>query len=179
MAKTIRLTRRVPVRALELRLKRESNRRLRDRLQAVQWVAEGLPIQDIARRIGRCRQAVSSFLHRFNRDGLNGLLHVGRGPGRRSRLSVQQWTQVVDWIQQGPRERGYPFSNWDCKRLAISIQREWKVRLSDEQIRRQLHKMGCRLLRPTHDLPGKEPRDRAKKNEPWRFLWAAPGTSVA
>jgi transposase len=84
MAKTIQLTRRVPARALELRLKRESNRRLRDRLQAVQWVSEGLPVQDVARRIGRCRQAVSSFLHKFNREGLKGLLSVGRGPGRQS-----------------------------------------------------------------------------------------------
>ena len=179
MAKTIRLTRRVPVRVLELRLKQESNRRLRDRLQAVQWVGEGLSVQDVARRIGRCRQAVSSFLHRFNRDGLRGLLRVGRGPGRQSRLSAGQWAEVAEWIRRGPREMGHSFSNWDCKRLAICIRRAWKVQLSDEQIRRQLHKMGCRLLRPTHDLPGKDPRDRAKKNERWRFLWAAPATSGA
>lgn len=179
MARTIRLTRRVPVRALELRLKRESNRRLRDRLQAVLWVAEGIPVQDVARRIGRCRQAVSSFLHKFNREGLKGLLSVGRGPGRQSRLSADRWSEVTEWIQKGPRELGHPFSNWDCKRLAVCIHREWKVRLSDEQIRRQLHKMGCRLLRPTHELPGKDPRDRAKKNGPWRFLWAAPATSGA
>jgi transposase len=179
MPKSIKLKRRVPVKALEARLKIESNRRLRDRIQALQWVSDGVPVQEVARRIGRCRQSVSSFIHRFNQAGLPGLLRVGRGPGRRSRLNPRQWDTVVEWIRRGPRDLGYPFSNWDCKRLAICIRRTWKARLSDEQVRRQLHRMGCRLLRPKHELPGKDERDRSKKNEPSRFSWAAPSISNA
>lgn len=179
MPNSIELIRRVPVKAIETRLKVESNRRLRDRLQALQWVFAGLPIQEAARRIGRCRQSVSSFVRRFNREGLSGLLRVGRGPGRRSRLSPAQWNQIVEWIRRGPRDMGHPFSNWDCKRMAIAINKTWKVRLSDEQVRRQLHRLGCRLLRPKHALPGKDERDRSKKNESSRCLWVAPNTSSA
>ncbi len=179
MPRTVGLKRSVPLRALAMRLKREPNRRLRDRLQAVQWAAAGVSFQDIAQRIGRCRQSVSSFVGRFNREGLGGLLRVGRGPGRRSRLSAGQWEQVVEWVRTGPRSLGHPFSNWDCRRLAACIQRRWRVRLSDEQVRRQLHKQGCRLLRPTHELPGRNPRDRAKKNGPWRSCWIAPGITGA
>lgn len=177
MPNSIELTRRVPVKALEIKLKIESNRRLRDRLQALQWVSSGVSVQDAARRIGRCRQSVSSFVHRFNQDGMDGLLHVGRGPGRRSRLTAKKWDKVVEWISRGPRDMGYPFSNWDCKRLAIAIHKTWKVRLSDEQVRRQLHRLGCRLLRPKHSLPGKNKRERSKKNESSKYLWLAPGTS--
>lgn len=179
MPHTIELKRKVPTKALEIKLKIESNRRLRDRLQALQWVSSGVSVQEVARRIGRCRQSVSSFVHRFNRSGLDGLLRVGRGPGRKSRLSAKQWDQVVEWIRRGPRDMGYPFSNWDCKRLAVVIQKTWKARLSDEQVRRQLHRLGCRLLRPKHSLPGRDEKDRSKKNEFSRHLWLAPGISNA
>lgn len=179
MSKTIKLAHPVPVKLVGFRLKTESNRRMRDRLQTLQWVAAGIQIQEIARRIGRCRQSVASFIAKFNRQGLEGVLSIGRGPGRGSRLTPAQWHKVVDWIAKGPRELGLPFSNWDCKRLAIYIHRKWKVKLSDEQVRRKLHKMGCRLLRPTRALPGKDHVDRAKKNERWKFCWAAPATSNA
>jgi transposase len=175
MPKSIQLKRRIPIQFLEAKLKTESNRRLRDRLQTIQWVASGVPVQEVAKRIGRCRQVVSAFIHRFNREGVTGLLRIGRGPGRQSRLTSAQWAEVAGWIQRGPREEGHPFSNWDCKRLAVCIHRKWRVRLSDEQVRRQLHHLGCRLLRPTHALPGRDPRDRAKKKELWRFCWLAPG----
>jgi len=179
MPKTIKLTRPVPKKALELMLKQESNRRLRDRIQTIQWVAAGVPVQDVAKRIGRCRQATASFVHLFNREGLRGVVSIGRGPGRQSRLVPAQWDAVVEWIRQGPRTFGHLFSNWDCKRLAVCIHKKWKVSLSDEQVRRQLHKMGCRLLRPRRKLPGQDPRDRAKKNEVWKFCWVAPDISNA
>ncbi len=179
MRHTIELKRKVPAKALDIRLRTEPNRRLRDRLQALQWVSSGVSVQEVARRIGRCRQSVSSFVHRFNQSGMDGLLHVGRGPGRSSRLSVAQWDKVVEWIRCGPRDMGHPFSNWDCKRLSVVIQKTWKVRLSDEQVRRQLHRLGCRLLRPKHALPGRDEKDRFKKNESSRHLWLAPNTSNA
>ena len=174
MPRTIQITRSVPVRQLEQKLKNESNRRLRDRMQAVLWVKAGVSLQDAGKRIGRCRQSVSGFIDKFNKEGLSGLLQIGRGPGRQSRLTKVQWAEVVGWIRSGPRELGLPFSNWDCKRLAIFIHKNWKVKLSDEQVRRQLYKLGCRLLRPTRALPGKDPKDRAKKNGLCGFCWLAP-----
>ena len=176
MPRTIQITRPVPVQLLEGKLKSESNRRLRDRIQAVLWIKAGVSLQDAGKRIGRCRQSVSSFIDKFNKEGLSGLLQIGRGPGRQSCLTAAQWSEVAGWIRSGPRDLGLPFSNWDCKRLAIFIYKNWKVKLSDEQVRRQLYKLGCRVLRPTRSLLGNDPVDRAKKNGLCGFCWLAPAT---
>ena len=177
MNHVLSLTRPVPRARLQARLKHESHPRLRERLQAVLWVAEGEPACQVAERLGRCRQVVTTFIHRFNVQGLPGLLTIGRGPGRQSALRPRQWQSVVEWIRQGPRACGEPFSNWDCRRLALAIHRRWRVTLSDEQVRRQLHALGCRLLRPRHQLPTPSVHERRKKNASWRFSWQQPGIS--
>jgi transposase len=174
MNQVIRLTRPVPRARLVARLKTEVNRRLRERLQAVLEISDGQPAYVVAARVGRCRQSIATFIHRFNVEGLPGLLTVGRGPGRQSQLRPRQWQHVVQWLRDGPRAHGWPFSNWDCRRLAVAIQRRWRVRLSDEQVRRTLHTLGCALLRPRHQLPLAPARERGKKNEPWRGYWQAP-----
>lgn len=178
MNHTMTITRPVPRARLVTRLQQEANLRLRERLQAVLWVAQGEPAYQVAARLGRCRQSISTFIERFNRHGLSGLLTVGRGPGRQSQLSPARWRTVVTWIQRGPRACGEPFSNWDCRRLALTIHRRWQVTLSDEQVRRKLHALGCRLLRPRHQLPTPSAPERRKKNVNWRFCWQPPGTSA-
>ena len=155
-------------------LRRERRARLRERLQALLWVMEGQPASRVAQQLGRCRQSICGFVHRFNTAGLRGMLTIGRGPGRQSQLSPARWATVVEWIRRGPRACGEPFSNWDCRRLAATIHRRWHIRLSDEQVRRKLHQFGCGLLRPRHQLPAATAWERRKKNERWRFSWQPP-----
>jgi transposase len=145
-------------------LKREATRRLRERLQALWWLSEGVPAVEVAAKLGRCRQTVAAFVERYNAHGLRGLRQVGRGPGRRAVLQRRHRTTVARWIRQGPRTCGYGVNLWSCKLLAHHVANTWRLRLSDESIRRLLHQLGARLLRPRHQLPAVPPWRRREKN---------------
>ena len=145
-------------------LKREATRRLRERLQALWWLSEGMPAVDVAAKLGRCRQTVAAFVERYNAHGLRALRQVGRGPGRRATLQRRHRTAVAHWIRQGPRACGYGVNLWSCKLLAHHVAKTWGLRLSDESIRRTLHHLGAHLLRPRHQLPAVPPWRRREKN---------------
>ena len=145
-------------------LKREATRRLRERLQALWWLSEGMPAVDVAAKLGRCRQRVAAFVERYNAHGLRALRQVGRGPGRRATLQRRHQTTLARWIRQGPRACGYGVNLWNCKLLAHHVAKTWRLRLSDESIRRTLHQLGAYLLRPRHQLPTGPPWRRREKH---------------
>lgn len=178
MPKQTILIRKVDVVHLEQLLKKEARRRIRERLQAILWIHAGNYAQDVAKKIGRSRQAVASYVERFNTEGLKGLLAIGRGPGRRSLLNDQQIKQLLVWIKVGPRALGYSFNLWDCKRLSHHIHKEWGITLSDERVRQILHTAGAKVLRPKHKLPQTSKGLRVKKTVKsgpfWRWQKSAP-----
>lgn len=162
-----------PVDRIKLRekLRSLSNRRLRERIQSILWIDEGLEAKETAEKIGRCRQSVSDFVKLFNQGGMERLLQIGRGPGRKSQLNKTHRKTFLRWIMQGPRQAGLSFSNWDCPRLAWQIKKIWGIRLSDEQVRRILHQEGCSLVRPKHKLPARNEILHSKKNGRFVGFW--------
>jgi len=159
------LTRPVNRQHLMRLLKREANRRLRERLQALWWLHEGLPAVEVATKLGRCRQTVAGFVQRYNTQGLRGLRAVGRGPGRRAVLQPRHRQVLARWIRRGPRACGYGVNLWSCKLLAHQVAKTWDIQLSDEAIRLTLHALGARLLRPRHRLPAVPAWRRREKND--------------
>ena len=158
------LTRPVDRQRVAALLKREATRRLRERLLALWWLSVGLPAVAVAAKLGRCRQTVAAFVERYNADGLRGLRQVGRGPGRRATLQPRHQRTLARWLRQGPRACGYGVNLWSCKLLAHHVAKQWRLPLSDESIRRVLHQMGARLLRPRHRLPTVSAWRRREKN---------------
>jgi len=156
------------------KLRSLSNRRLRERIQSILWIDEGLEAKEAAEKIGRCRQSVGDFVKLFNQGGIERLLQIGRGPGRNSRLKTTHRKTLLRWIIQGPRRAGLAFSNWDCPRLVWQIKRKWGIGLSDEQVRRILHQEGCSLMRPKHKLPPRDKILHSKKNGRFIGFWRAP-----
>jgi len=177
------LTRKVDVKRIESLLRHEAKRRIRERLQCILWIYGDEEAQGVARKIGRCRQVVASYVRRFNEDGLRGLLRIGRGPGRGPALTKAHHAKLLEWIQKGPRAMGYSFNLWDCKRLSHHIYRAWGIRLSDERIRQILHELDARVLRPKYKLLKVSSRLRSKKNAKskpfWRWPDAFPKTSMS
>ena len=164
MPKQTVVTRPINRRHLARLLRREATRRLRERLQALWWLSEGMPAVDVAAKLGRCRQTVAAFVERYNAHGLRALRQVGRGPGRRPRLNVRQRQKLARWIREGPRAAGYGVNLWSCKLLAHHVAKTWDIQLTDEAIRLILHALGARLLRPRHRLPAIPAWRRREKN---------------
>ena len=171
MAKTLHISRPISRTLIRRKIRQTLNHRLRERLQALLWFAEGNNCLEIAHRLGRCRQVVSNYLKIYDREGLDKLFHIGRGPGRQSQLSDKDKDEIRKWVLSSPRDLGCPFNNWDCKRMAIHIEKCFHVRLSREQVRRMLHKMNFRLLRPRHKLLQANPELIIKKNARFKGLW--------
>lgn len=164
MPRSTVLTRGVDRQRMAGLLRREASRRLRERLQALWWLSEGLPAVEVAAKLGRCRQTVAGFVARYNTQGLRGLRQVGRGPGRPATLQARHRTTLARWIREGPRACGAGVNLWTCKLLAHQISKHWGRTLSDESVRRLLHQLGVHLLRPRHQLPAVPAWRRREKN---------------
>ena len=119
------LTRPVNRQQLTGLLKREVTRRLRERLQALWWLSDGMPAVEVATKLGRCRQTVAAFVERYNVQGLRGLREVGRGPGRQATLQARHRQALARWIREGPRACGYGVNLWTCKLLAHHVAKTW------------------------------------------------------
>lgn len=174
MARPFDISRKISKNQILRKMKATINHRLKERLQTLLWHADGFDCTQIADKIGRCRQIVSKYLRIYDRGGLAELFKIGRGPGRQSRLTKQNRKTLLKWIVTSPRDMGYSFNNWDCKRLSQHINKALNIKLSDEQIRRILIKLKCRLLRPRHKLLKANPELIAKKNGKFRGLWLPP-----
>ena len=76
----------------------------RQRCQMILSKSEGRKSQEIADFLGYCQQAVNFWLHRYKREGINGLL-VREGRGRPSILSPQEDLESVRAAVQNHRQR--------------------------------------------------------------------------
>ena len=77
--------------------------RVRERLLALALIAEGLPAQVVAQRLGRNRGTVAQWVQQFNAQGLDGLVPVFRGqPG--TLLTAEELTHVRETVQRPPRK---------------------------------------------------------------------------
>ena len=179
MARHTILSRPVDRAKLKTRLASLSNHRLRERIQSILWIDEGMEAKEAAEKIDRCRQSVADFVNRYNEGGIDSLLRIGRGPGRQSKLKKTHRIKLLQWIAQGSREQGLSFSNWDCPRLVRQIKRKWNIDLSDEQVRRILHQEKCSLMRPRHKLPARNAILHSKKNGKFAVYWQAPKEILA
>lgn len=76
----------------------------RQRCQMVLLKSEGRKSQEIAGFLGFCQQAVNFWLHRYKREGINGLL-VRTGRGRPGILSPEEDLESVRRAVQNHRQR--------------------------------------------------------------------------
>jgi transposase len=83
----------------------DTHPRLRERLVALAFMAEGLPAKVVAQRLGRNRGTVEAWVQRFNAHGLTGLLPTCRGqPG--TVLSPADLVQLRHVVQRPSRQVG-------------------------------------------------------------------------
>ncbi|MCP4366367.1 MAG: helix-turn-helix domain-containing protein [Planctomycetes bacterium] len=104
-----------------------------------------------ARSSGMDRQTLRDWVHRFNAEGLDGLSDR-RGKGAKPRLSSEQQTQFVAWVEAGPDPVKDGVVRWRCIDLQTRVDEEFGVKLHVRTIGKYLAKLGfCRLsVRPEH-----------------------------
>src|SRR6266436_6431940 len=71
------------------------------RMLALALVLEGRSRTEAARSCGMDRQTLRDWVHRYNAEGLAGLLDRQR-PGPTSRLTDTQMAEMAKWVEDGP-----------------------------------------------------------------------------
>jgi len=138
------------------------------RMLAIACVIEGQSREDAAECCGMDRQTLRDWVHRFNADGLAGLVDLPRRNGPRPRLSPEQEARVAEWIEQGPDLARDGVVRWRCVDLQERIGREWGVSLHERTVGKLLRKLAFRRLsvRPQHPKSDPEAQARFSASSP-------------
>ena len=122
-------------RLLELQQQPKIPRRVRYRAEIVRLNAYGWSVSQIAKYRQLSPHTVRASIHRWSRQGLEGLREAeGRGRKRTWREADIESLEIC--IEQEPR-------TYNSKQLAQKLKQERGVKLSPDRIRKLLKKSGC------------------------------------
>ena len=116
------------------------------RLLAAQDLTMGVSQSKVARRYGVSRTTASRWSRALAGKGVEGL-RKRRAPGRPSRLSQEQRTQIVEIYAAGPRAAGFETDRWTTVRLAEAIVARFGVQYDPDHVGRLMHRLGLRQRR--------------------------------
>src|SRR5439155_9111239 len=96
---------------------------------------------------GVSRQAVNHWAHRLAEGGPEVLKHRVR-TGRPSRLTEQQWQQLLAVLDQGAQAAGFPTERWTLLRVQQVIKERFDVRFSANYLGERLRQLGWSVQQP-------------------------------
>ena len=123
--------------------------RTRTRVQIVLLSQAGYGISAIAAITQQSDETVRRWLHRFEDEGCDGLRelpHLGRPPDITQAIE----TFLQEWVaHHSPHEFGLVRATWTTALLAKVIERQFRIRVTDECIRQHLAQLDIVCRRPT------------------------------
>lgn len=130
------------------------------RMLALALVLDGRTRGEAARLCGMDRQTLRDWVHRYNTEGLAGLLDRPQ-PGPTPRLTAEQETAVAELVRVGPELSEHGVIRWRRKDLARVIEHHYGVMLAERSVGAMLKRLGFRRLsvRPRH--PGHDAQAQA------------------
>jgi transposase len=87
-----------------------------NRLRIVLLSAEGKSVPEISRTVNLHPINVRKWIHRFSKNGVEGL-RSGKSPGRPRLFTAEQRQRIIGVATVDPRSLGLPFSRWSLQRL--------------------------------------------------------------
>jgi transposase len=173
MATAIELRR--PVRtALEQTFRETTDRRLRDRCQAVLLAANGLAQPAIATALLVSERSVRRWLAAFRARGLAGL-RITWPRGATPKIDPAHREIVREWVRRGPAAVGVDAAGWTAATLAAQYRKVYGVRVSVRTMRRFCQRHDIRPYRPSYRYLRGHPVKRARARRALRALKRGPG----
>jgi transposase len=125
------------------------------RLLALALILEGHSRRAAAEQSGMDRQTLRDWVHRYNDNGVAGLVSLRLG--RRSALLTQaQMAELKDLTIQGPAPERDKVVRWRCVDLREAGALRFTVTVSERTIGRWLRQMGLTRLQPRPFHPKKD-----------------------
>ena len=152
--------------SLQQEIHRSEESRYDHRLHGVLLVAQGMTCPEVAQLLGDSPRSVEYWVHRFERDGLGGLIE-GERPGRPCRLDKTQMKAIDRVLRAKPSDAGMRVNLWDGKTLSAWIEKTYDIQLGSRQCQRLFRQLGFRLRKPRPVLARADPaRQQAYKKTP-------------
>lgn len=131
------------------------------RMLALALVLEGASRTQAAQAAGMDRQTLRDWVHRYNEEGLTGLVDRQGAVGPKRLLSPEQEAEVAEWVRRGPDLAAHGVGRWRRADLAREIESRFGVVLAERTMSTVLRRLGFRRLatRPCH--PGHNPAAQA------------------
>jgi len=138
---------------LEKIMKKEKNRRLYERYQAIMLHLKGYTNIKIAEIIGRSNLTIGTYVKRYQEVGIAGL-EISYSPGAPRRLTPEQEERIYEIvIHHTPAKFGIKSEmNWTAPLLREWIYREWGIVYKDRAVLNILHRLGFSHTRATYTL---------------------------
>jgi len=141
-----------------------ANARQASRILAIAMVLDGFSREEAARLCGMDRQSLRDWVHRYNKEGLDGLADRARS-GRPASLSWVEQGKFSSWVEEGAdlaRDGVVRFRRVD---LRDRIAAEFGVSLHARSVGKLLRRLGFRRLsvRPQHPKSDPEAQEGFKK----------------
>jgi transposase len=152
---------------LQQEISRSSEARYDQRLHGLLFLSRGMSTYEVADLLGHSPRTIQYWFHRFQEDGLSGLLDA-EGRGRRSSLDAPQRKQLGADLRKPPTVFGYPQGQWDGILLSHHIKRALGLKIGVRQCQRIFHQFGFRRRKPRGVIAGANPEEQAtyKKTAP-------------
>ncbi|MDP1578004.1 MAG: IS630 family transposase [Cypionkella sp.] len=145
------------------------------RMLAIALVVEGVDRATAAQTCGMDRQTLRDWVHRYNAEGVAGLVNR-TVPHRPRRLAPEQMAALATWVEAGPDPVRDGVVRWRRRDLQHRIKPEFGVVLHERSVGKQLAALGFRRLsvRPQHPKSDPEAQDAFQKNFPEAVAAAIP-----
>jgi transposase len=135
---------------------------------AIAMVVDGHSRLLAARAGGMDRQALRDWVHRYNAEGLAGLVDRLR-PGPQPRMTDAQMSDLAKWVEDGPDLGKDGVVRWRRCDLRDRIANKFAVTLHERSVGKLLHKLNfssisVRPLHPQSDLAGQETFKKTSPN---------------
>ena len=144
-------------------LKRATDARLFQRVQAVLWVAQGETISGVAELTGVSGQTVYNWLHRYLACHQVAVLADAPRSGRPMTAPQITATQSLQHLRCNPLHLGCRTTVWSVKLLAAHLSRQYDCPISPHTLRRRMKAMRLRCKRPRYFYEEKAPHRAQKK----------------
>jgi transposase len=150
---------------LEHTFKTTTDRRLRDRCQAVLMASRGRKRKAIAQDLGVHRTTIRLWLQQYQQHGLAGL-NIQWAPGQPGRIPETLAPTLQEWVKAGPQGCGLDRANWTYEELAAYLYHTSGIEVQRTAMRVFCQRHNIRPYRPTyHYLRGDPEEQRLAREE--------------
>ncbi len=125
------------------------------RLLAIALVLDGAGRADAARVAGMDRQTLRDWVHRYNQQGVDGLISR-KSPGAAGKLTAAQMAEVRQWVLDGPDPAIHKVIRWRCIDLCAEVERRFAVTVARRTLAKWLRKWRFTRLQPRPYHPKKD-----------------------